>query len=67
MTLETADGLDRQPHNWFRGRLLAGRNCRLRHSVNATNNGLDGVRAVWDMESRRVVIQLRTSNLVFAK
>ena len=33
-------------------------------SVNATNGGLDGVCTVWDVESRRVVIQLRTSNLM---
>ena len=36
-------------------------------SVNATNCGLDGVYTIWGVESRRVVIQLRTSNLVFAK
>ena len=54
---------------WVQGPMLiqAGRNCRLRHNMNAINDGLDGVRVVWNMESRRVVIQLWTSNLVFAK
>ena len=56
---------------WVQGPMLiqAGKNCRLRHNMNAINDGLGGVCAVEDMESEsyRVAVQSRTSGLVSTK